>query len=95
MRLYTVNLQAIAQAEAQKASLELRAAEMHQDHEGLQRELESLQQTVATAQADVDRAQQQLQGLKEKVSMAAWYAHPPVQRSCKNLFKSCCTCSAS
>ena len=61
-------LQAIAQAEAQKAAMEMRAAAVREEQEDLQKELETLQLTVEAAKADVGNAQRDLRSLRDKVS---------------------------
>ena len=61
-------IQAIAQAEAQKAAMEMRAAAVREEQEDLQKELETLQLTVEAAKADVGNAQRDLRSLRDKVS---------------------------
>eukprot|EP00891_Asterochloris_glomerata_P006112 jgi/Astpho2/6112/Aster-04057 len=60
--------QAIAQAEAQKAAMEMRAAAVREEQEDLQKELEMLQLTVEAAKADVGNAQRDLRALRDKAS---------------------------
>lgn len=60
-------LQEIATAEGKKAALEMGARAVREEHEDLQRELETVQLSVEAAKADVATAQRELRTLRDKV----------------------------
>ncbi len=63
-------LQEIATAEGKKAALEMSARAVREEHEDLQRELETVQLSVEAAKADVSTAQRELRTLRDKVGAA-------------------------
>ena len=60
-------MQEIATAEGKKAALEMSATAVREEHEDLQRELETVQLRVEAAKADVATAQKELRTLRDKV----------------------------
>ncbi len=66
-----VPLQEIATAEGKKAALEMSARAVREEHEDLQRELETVQLSVEAAKADVTTAQRELRTLRDKVCTPA------------------------
>lgn len=60
-------LQEIATAEGKKAALEMSARAVREEHEDLQKELETVQLSVEAAKADVTTAQRELRTLRDKV----------------------------
>ena len=60
-------MQEIATAEGKKAALEMSATAVREEHEDLQRELETVQLRVEAAKADVATAQRELRTLRDKV----------------------------
>ncbi len=66
-----VLLQEIATAEGKKAALEMSARAVREEHEDLQRELETVQLSVEAAKADVATAQRELRTLRDKVCTPA------------------------
>ena len=66
-----VLLQEIATAEGKKAALEMSARAVREEHEDLQRELETVQLSVEAAKADVTTAQRELRTLRDKVRTPA------------------------
>lgn len=61
------SLQEIATAEGKKAALEMSARAVREEHEHLQKELETVQLSVEAAKADVATAQRELRTLRDKV----------------------------
>jgi len=70
-----VLLQEIATAEGKKAALEMSARAVREEHEDLQRELETVQLSVEAAKADVTTAQRELRTLRDKVRTPAGCVH--------------------
>ncbi len=70
-----VLLQEIATAECKKAALEMSARAVREEHEDLQRELETVQLSVEAAKADVATAQRELRTLRDKVCTPAGCMH--------------------
>ena len=70
-----VLLQEIANAEGKKAALEMSARAVREEHEDLQRELETVQLSVEAAKADVTTAQRELRTLRDKVRTPAGCVH--------------------
>lgn len=66
-----MRLQEIATAEGKKAALEMSARAVREEHEHLQRELETVQLSVEAAKADVATAQRELRTLRDKVDAPA------------------------
>lgn len=71
-----VLLQEIVTAEGKKAALEMSARAVREEHEDLQRELETVQLSVEAAKADVTTAQRELRTLRDKVSTPASLGSP-------------------
>lgn len=61
------SLQEIAAAEGKKAALEMSARAVREEHEDLQKELETVLLSVEAAKADVATAQRELRTLRDKV----------------------------
>ena len=72
----TLLLQEIATAEGKKAALEMGARAVREEHEDLQRELETVQLSVEAAKADVATAQRELRTLRDKVCTPASLGSP-------------------
>ena len=72
----TLLLQEIATAEGKKAALEMSARAVREEHEDLQRELETVQLSVEAAKADVATAQRELRTLRDKVCTPASLGSP-------------------
>ena len=70
-------MQEIATAEGKKAALEMSARAVREEHEDLQRELETVQLSVEAAKADVSTAQRELRTLRDKVSCLHATSKPP------------------
>ena len=76
-------LQEIATAEGKKAALEMSARAVREEHEDLQKELETVQLSVEAAKADVTTAQRELRTLRDKVGRLLYspsHAPRPVQK---------------